>query len=90
VENATTQAYLQKETIENESKTNARKILEDAQRQAVQLKQSIKLENEKQVLDIAFDAAEALLQRNLDKKDNEKIVKEFLNKLAKNKKENGN
>ncbi|MDR0739298.1 MAG: F0F1 ATP synthase subunit B [Mycoplasmataceae bacterium] len=83
VDNATNQAYAQKETIENESKINAKKIIEDAKQQSLKLEKKLREDNEKQVLDIAFSATEALLQKNFDKSDNDKIVQEFIDKLAK-------
>jgi F-type H+-transporting ATPase subunit b len=84
VDNATTQAYVQKEAIEGEGKTNAKKIVEDAQQQLLRLEESLKENNEKQILDIAFTATEALLQKNFNKDDNEKLVKDFIDKLSKN------
>jgi F-type H+-transporting ATPase subunit b len=82
IDNATTQAYVKKEAIENEGKMNAKKIIADAQQQILRLEHSIKENNEKQILDIAFNATEALLQKNFNKDDNEKLVKEFIDKLS--------
>jgi F-type H+-transporting ATPase subunit b len=84
VDNATTQAYVKKEAIESEGKINAKKIMDDAQQQSLRLEKTLREGNEKQILDIAFSATEALLQKNFNKEDNEKIVKEFIDKLAKN------
>jgi F-type H+-transporting ATPase subunit b len=85
VDNATSQAYLNKENIENEGKVNAKKIVQDAQQQILRLEHTLQANNEKQILDIAFSATEALIKKNLDKEDNRKLVKEFIKELSKNK-----
>jgi F-type H+-transporting ATPase subunit b len=82
IDTATSQAYVKKEAIESEGKINAKKIINDAQQQALRLEQSIKENNEKQILDIAFSATEALLKKNFTKEDNQKLVKEFIDKIA--------
>ncbi|MDR2369596.1 MAG: hypothetical protein LBD63_03125 [Mycoplasmataceae bacterium] len=85
IDNATSQAYVKKEAIENESKINAKKIMVDAQQQILRLENSLRQNNEKEILDIAFSATEALLQKKIQKADDEKIVKEFIDKLANHK-----
>ncbi|MDR0985783.1 MAG: F0F1 ATP synthase subunit B [Mycoplasmataceae bacterium] len=83
VDNATSQAYVKKEAIESEGKNNAKKIVEDAKLSATQLHQSLKENNEKQIMDIAFSATEALLNKNIDDEENKKIVNDFIKKLNK-------
>jgi F-type H+-transporting ATPase subunit b len=78
---------VKKEAIESEGKMNAKKIMADAQQQILRLENSIKQDNEKQILNIAFSATEALLQKNLKKTDSKKMVKEFIEKLANKKME---
>jgi F0F1-type ATP synthase membrane subunit b/b' len=57
----------------------------DAQQQILRLENSLRQNNEKEILDIAFSATEALLQKKIQKADDEKIVKEFIDKLANHK-----
>jgi F0F1-type ATP synthase membrane subunit b/b' len=82
IDNATSQAYVKKEAIESEGKINAKKIVADAQQQVLRLENSIVQDNEKKILDIAFSATEALLKKNFKEADDEKLVKEFIDKLA--------
>jgi F0F1-type ATP synthase membrane subunit b/b' len=40
---------------------------------------------EKQILNVAFNATEALLQKKLNQKENRKLVQKFIKELNKNK-----
>ncbi|GHU33072.1 hypothetical protein FACS1894166_07730 [Bacilli bacterium] len=84
--NATNQAYITKERIEGEGRLNAKKILDDAQLEAAKLETAIKVNNEKEIIDIAFTAAEALIKKNITAKDNKKAVEDLIKKMSSKKK----
>lgn len=48
-----------------------------------QQKQKMQEEQRKEIVNIAFAAAEKIIQKNLNTKDNQKIVDEFLNEIKK-------
>jgi F-type H+-transporting ATPase subunit b len=82
VGNATNQAYLNKEKIEGEGKINAKRIVDDAQLEAAKLETAIKANNEKEIIDIAFTAAEALIKKNITDADSKKQVAELIKKMS--------
>lgn len=84
VDKAINQAYIQKEQIEGESKINAKKIIDDAQHQAERMQYKIKLDNEKEIIEIALSATESLLQKKVTKEENEELVKNIINKMNNN------
>jgi F-type H+-transporting ATPase subunit b len=85
IDHAVGQAYKQKETIELEAKENLKKIQIDASYQVAKLKQSMQDDIEKQILDTAFNATQALLQKKINHKENRKLVQKFIKELNKNK-----
>jgi F0F1-type ATP synthase membrane subunit b/b' len=58
-----------------------KKIQNDASNEVIKLKQAMHDDVEKQILSIAFNATEALLQKKVSQKDNKKLVQKFINEL---------
>ncbi|MDR2823000.1 MAG: F0F1 ATP synthase subunit B [Mycoplasmataceae bacterium] len=86
VENASKQAYHQKEQIEGEAQQNVKRMYDDAKNESVKLQENIKANMHKQIVDIAFDATESLLQEKIDETTNRKFIEEFIKNLPKKEK----
>lgn len=67
--------------IINEAKLEAQNI-QDHAKQAIKLERNEAQENiRKEIIDLAFVAAEKIMETNVDKDINEKLIEEFLNNL---------
>jgi F-type H+-transporting ATPase subunit b len=87
VSDATNQAYKRKEEIEYEANLNARKIRTDAETEAEKLKIKIKNESQKQIVNIAFSAAETLVKKKYNYADDSRTINEFIKQLEKGEKD---
>lgn len=81
ISDATNQAYHKKETIEAEANLNAKKIRNDAELDIEKLRLQMKNNLQKQVIDIAFSAAETLVKKKYTPKDDYKAIASFVKKL---------
>ncbi len=72
------------ETTEN-ARLEASKILETARAQAERDVKKAKFEAEAEIIDTAIKAAEVLIKKEISKKDNEKLVKDFIKSLENDK-----
>ncbi len=78
IDDANVQAYEIKEKLEAEGKKNAQIISENALIDAENLKKEISKNMHDEIVSIALDATEKLLQKKISKKDNDKFVDEIL------------
>jgi F-type H+-transporting ATPase subunit b len=81
IENARNEAYMDKENIQSETKILVKKMLEDAKNNGIKLQNQIRQTMNDQILDIAMTATEALLQKKVNKKENEKFVKQAIDNI---------
>ncbi len=81
IETANDQAYQQKEEIERQALNNSEKIRTQAKYDAEKIKAEVEENMNKQIIDIAFAASNALLKSKVSEKDSETFVSDFINKL---------
>ena len=81
IETANDQAYQQKEEIERQALNNSEKIRTQAKYDAEKIKAEAEENMNKQIIDIAFAASNALLKSKVSEKDSETFVSDFINKL---------
>jgi F0F1-type ATP synthase membrane subunit b/b' len=55
-----------------------KKIQNDASNEVEKMKQAMQSNMEKDIVEIAFNATEALLQKKIDHNENQKLVKKFI------------
>ena len=85
IDNATIQAYQQKEQIQLEAKNIADKTRAAAESEAIKIKENMKNEMRKQIIDIAFDVSSSLLKEKITQDDTEKFVDDFIQTLSEQK-----
>jgi F-type H+-transporting ATPase subunit b len=73
-----------KEQMMQESKQQAQKIIEDASAEIDRKKEAAFNELRGHVADIAITAAEKILQENLDKEKQKKVVDKYISEITKN------
>ena len=88
IDNATIQAYQQKEQIQLEAKNIADKTRAAAESEAIKIKENMKNEMRKQIIDIAFDVSSSLLKEKVTQDDTEKFVDDFIQTLSEQKSSN--
>ena len=88
INNATIQAYQQKEQIQLEAKNIADKTRAAAESEAIKIKENMKNEMRKQIIDIAFDVSSSLLKEKVTQDDTEKFVDDFIQTLSEQKSSN--
>ena len=81
IETANDQAYQQKEEIEKQALNNSEKIKTQAKYDAEKIKAEAEQNMNKQIIDIAFAASNALLKSKVSKKDSDAFVNDFIKKL---------
>jgi F-type H+-transporting ATPase subunit b len=81
ISNATNEAYKKKDEIESQANFNAKKIRSDAETDIEKMRIKIRSDAQKQIVDIAFAAAETLVKKNYRSTDDTKIINEFIKKI---------
>ena len=83
VEEAKATANLEKEKIHAQAKLEADKEVERAQAQIAQEVEASKDEIHREIVEVAMSASEKVLSREVNKKDNEKLIDDFIKDLDK-------
>jgi len=83
VEKAKIKALEEQDKIIKNAQTEAAKLIDNAEKIIAQERINSEEEVKKQIVDIAFKAAEKILEREVNKADNAKIVDDFIKKELK-------
>ena len=83
VEEAKATANLEKEKIHAQAKLEADKEVERAKAQIAQEIEASKDQIHREIVEVAMDASEKVLSREVNKKDNEKLIDDFIKDLDK-------
>lgn len=86
VEKAKEDANKQKEQIINEAKDEAQNQIKNAQNQIAREIEASKDDIHKQIVDVALNASTKILEREVNEKDNERLIDSFVNDLKKDNK----
>jgi F0F1-type ATP synthase membrane subunit b/b' len=79
VESAKQESYFNYDTVIEQAKIDAKKISDAAHDDAQTLITRLQETEDKKVVELALYASEQLLKKKIDKKENEKFIKEFIN-----------
>ncbi len=85
IEKAKEDANKQKAIILDEAKQEALKVKEQAQKDIAQEIEASKDEIHREIVSVAIDASEKVLGREINDKDNERLVEDFVKELNKDK-----
>ena len=77
-ENAETEALLVRQNILNQAEEEANRKLKIAEEQIVKEREEAKQEIHDEIINVAMMAASKIVEREINKEDNEKLVREFL------------
>lgn len=83
VEDAKATANLEREKIHNQAMLDAEKEVERAKVQIAQEIEASKDEIHREIVDVALNASEKVLSREVNKEDNEKLIDDFISNLDK-------
>ena len=83
VEDANKQAYQNKAEIEQQAINNSQRVMQQAENDAKKIKTSIEQTMNQQIIDLAFEASNALLKSKVSKKDSKSFVEDFIAELEK-------
>lgn len=78
-ENAETEALLARQNILNQANEEAERKLQIAEEQIKKEREEAKQEIHDEIINVAMMAASKIVEREINKEDNEKFVKDFLN-----------
>lgn len=81
VENARNEAELEREEILRQAEQEVIEMKKRAERDIKQSEEDAKEEIRQRMIEIALDASSELLKRNVENKDNEKLVSDFINEI---------
>jgi len=83
IEDANKQAYQNKVEIEQQAINNSQRVIQQAENDAKKIKTNIEQTMNQQIIDLAFEASNALLKSKVSKKDSQSFVEDFIAKLEK-------
>ena len=83
IEDANKQAYQNKIEIEQQAINNSQRVMQQAENDAKKIKTSIEQTMNQQIIDLAFQASNALLKSKVSKKDSQSFVEDFIAELEK-------
>ncbi|GMO14215.1 MAG: hypothetical protein Ta2E_04370 [Mycoplasmoidaceae bacterium] len=83
IDKATNDASFKFNSIVDDAQSDAAKIIENAKRDALVMKDKVSIDNDKKISEIAFATAEEIIKRNMNSKDNELLVKNFIKSINK-------
>ncbi len=81
---ANDEGYKIRERLEVEAKANARRIQNEAKDEALKQEEKLRQDMQKEIINVAFSAAEALIKKEINKKDNQRLVDDFIKNIDKN------
>ena len=81
VENARIEAEARRDEILHEAEQEVIEMKKRAERDIKQSEEDAKEEIRQRMIEIALDASSELLKRNVENKDNEKLVSDFINEI---------
>lgn len=81
---ANDEGYKIRERLEVEAKANARRIQNEAKDEALKQEEKLRQDMQKEIINVAFSAAEALIKKEISKKDNQRLVDDFIKNIDKN------
>jgi F-type H+-transporting ATPase subunit b len=85
VDDATKEAHKKEALILEQAENERKKIVEDGRLQIEKEREETVAEIKNMVVDVAFDASEKILEREISKKDNEKIIDDFVKEINEDK-----
>jgi F-type H+-transporting ATPase subunit b len=83
IDNGNMEINYKYDEIINKAKADASTIHKNANEEAKQLVTELNQTNNKKISDIAMFASKEILKRNINKKDNEKIINNFIKNFEK-------
>lgn len=83
IEDANKQAYQNKIEIEQQAINNSQRVIQQAENDAKKIKTSIEQTMNQQIIDLAYQASNALLKSKVSKKDSQSFVEDFIAELEK-------
>lgn len=83
IEDANKQAYQNKIEIEQQAINNSQRVMQQAENDAKKIKTSIEQTMNQQIIDLAYQASNALLKSKVSKKDSQSFVEDFIAELEK-------
>ena len=83
VEKAKLDASKERDEIKAQAKLDADKEVERARQEIAQEIEATKDEIHREIVSVALDASSKVLEREVNKKDNEKLIDDFINELEK-------
>jgi len=83
ISDAKKEALLEKDKILAEATIETIKMKENAQQDIVKMEEEAKEEIRKEIINVALDASSELLQREVNSKDNEKLIGTFIKDVKK-------
>jgi F-type H+-transporting ATPase subunit b len=83
IDNSNMESNYKFDEIVNKAKSDAFSIQKNADEEAKQLLKDLNQTNNKKIVSIAMLASKEILKRNINKKDNEKIVNNFIKNFKK-------
>ena len=83
IEDANKQAYQNKIEIEQQAINNSQRVMQQAENDAKKIKTSIEQTMNQQIIDLTFEASNALLKSKVSKKDSQSFVEDFIAELEK-------
>lgn len=83
IEDANKQAYQNKVEIEQQAINNSQRVMQQAENDAKKIKTRIEQTMNQQIIDLAFEASNALLKSKVSKKDSQSFVEDFIAELEK-------